>query len=75
MNRVYKPPIGRVTIITQTLDRMRLIQNKTDRFSDALLASHKIIRTKNAKIYMLLLFERLMTRGDVAFKFSASGSQ
>ena len=62
----YESQIGRITIITQTLHRIRLCFRMKVRFSDAFLVSHSYnAKTKSAKIYMLLILTR-----DGAFKFS-----
>ena len=59
-------PIGRrVTIITQTLDRIRLSFTMKVRFSDAFLASHRIMQRHRMQKYICCC-----SSCDVAFNFS-----
>ena len=48
----WKSPTSRVTIITQTLDRMRLCFRIKVRFSDASFVSHEIIHRQRMRKYI-----------------------
>ena len=64
--RVIESLVGRVPIIKQTFDRIRLFQNERKIFWRFSCLTYNKSKTKNAKIYMLLLFARVRW----AFKFS-----
>ena len=71
---VIKSPIGRVPIITQTFDRIRLCFRMKVRFSDAFLVSHIINQRQRMHwIYMLLLLTRVMWRSRSQSSFWLSG--
>ena len=56
---LIESPIGRVPIITQTFNRIRLCFRMKVRFSESFLASYRINQRKNTKIYMSLLLTRV----------------
>ena len=61
---LYKSPVGRATIITQSIDKIRLCFSMKVRFLDAFLALRRINHRQRMQKYMLLLLTYFMWRSS-----------